>query len=96
VALKLMSDMSAAWAAVILTAGGGLLTTAIHYGAVNAQISALAQKQAETDARVTKHDDQLAEIKAQNAAAAQALKDIQAAVHDIQSTVHEHDDHRGH
>lgn len=73
----------AAWVAIAVTTGGGLLTTAIHYGSTNAQLTAIEQKQAVTDAHVAKHDDQLADIQKAQAANAQQLKDIADTVHDM-------------
>jgi hypothetical protein len=93
-AIKLATDAAATWAAVGLTVLGGIYTTALHYGANNQQIAAIQAKQEDTDRHVAKHDDQLSAIQQQQAANAQALTDIKDTVHDIQSKVHEHDNHR--
>lgn len=82
-AFKLASEAAAAWAAVILSTGGGIVMGAVHYGSTNNQIQSIAQKQKDTDAHVAKHDDQLASIQQQNAAMQQALNDIKDTVHDM-------------
>jgi NAD(P)H-dependent FMN reductase len=92
--VRWFTETVAAWSAVCLTAGGGIITTAVHYGSTNQQIAALAQKQTATEAHVEKHDDQLSTIQQQSAANAQKLQDIVDTVHDIQLQVHQHDDHR--
>lgn len=78
----------AAWAAIVISAGGGLITTAIHYGSTNQQIASISQKQKETDDHVAKHDDQLAAIQQQNARIEQKLDDVRDTVHDVQDRVH--------
>jgi hypothetical protein len=86
--------MEAVWAmvAVLVTAAGGLYTTVYHSGSSNGvvtqQIAQIQAAQTATDAHVAKHDDQLASIQIQQGANAQALKDIQDTVHDIQDQVH--------
>jgi hypothetical protein len=62
--------------AVVVSTGGGLVTTAIHYGSTNQQIASIVQKQNDTDAHISKHDDQLSTIQQQNAGTAQSLSDI--------------------
>ena len=85
-AIKLLSEVGAAWAAVVITACGGAITTAIHYGKTQQQIASL-------QAQVDRHDAALAAIQEQSATNAQALADIKDTVHDIQQQVH-HDNHR--
>ena len=87
-AIKLFSEAAAAWAAVILAGGGGLLTTAIHYGSTNQQIQQIQAKQADTDAHVAKHDDQLSVIQQQSARIEQKLDDVASDVRDVKSQVH--------
>lgn len=81
--------MEAAWAAVavVVTTAGGLFTTVYHGGQVNQQITELQNRSAQTEAHITKHDDQLATIQQQNAAMKQSVDDIKDTVHDIQSQV---------
>ena len=81
--------MESAWAAVavVVTTAGGLYTTSYHWGQVNQQIIELQAQNARTEVHVAKHDDQLTEIKQQNAGMAQSLDDIKDTVHDIQTTV---------
>ena len=81
--------MESAWAAVavVVTTGGGLYTTVYHGGVVNQQIADLQSKSAQTEAHVSKHDDQLSIIQQQNSATKQSLDDIKDAVHDIQAQV---------
>jgi hypothetical protein len=81
--MKMASSNLVAWVAVAITTGGGVLTTAIHYGSTNQQIAALEQKQADVAAHITKHDDQLLDIQKAQAANAQQLKDIADTVHDM-------------
>jgi len=89
--------MEAVWAAVavLVTAAGGLYTTVYHSGASSAEvtqkIAAIQKHEADTDVHVAKHDDQLTAIQIQQGANAQALKDIQDTVHDIQDRVHKSD-----
>lgn len=81
--------MESVWAAiaVIVTTAGGIYSTSYHWGTVNQQIVDLQSKNTQTDAHVAKHDDQLTNIKQQNAAMAQSLDDIKDTVHDIQTQV---------
>jgi hypothetical protein len=81
--------MESAWAAiaVAVTTAGGLYSTIYHGGQVNQQITEMQNKSAQTDARVAKHDDQLAIIQQQNSAMKQSLDDIKDVVHDIQNQV---------
>lgn len=81
--------MESAWAAVavVVTTAGGLYTTSYHWGNVNQQIVELQNKTAQTETHVAKHDDQLSDIKQQNAAMQQSLNDIKDTVHDIQIQV---------
>ncbi len=81
--------MESIWAAiaVVVTTAGGIYTTSYHWGVVNQQIVELQIKNTQTDIHVAKHDDQLTEIKQQNAGMQQSLDDIKDAVHDIQTQV---------
>lgn len=81
--------MESVWAAVavVVTTAGGLYTTSYHWGNVNQQIVELQNKTVQTEAHVAKHDDQLSDIKQQNAAMQQSLNDIKDTVHDIQIQV---------
>jgi peptidoglycan hydrolase CwlO-like protein len=83
--------MESVWAAVavVVTTAGGLYTTSYHWGTVNQQIVGLQTKASETELHIAKHDDQLDEIKQQNAALKQSVDDIRDTVHDIQSHVRE-------
>lgn len=78
------TEKAAAWAAVGITACGGIFTTAVHVGTTNNAITQIQSKQADTDAHVAKHDDQLSIIQQQNAASAQALTDIKAQLDRIE------------
>jgi peptidoglycan hydrolase CwlO-like protein len=89
--IKLASEAMAAWAAVLVSTVGGTGLAVYHWGQNTQQITAIQQKQVETDTHVAKHDDQLSAIQQQNAAAAQKLQDIADTVHDIQSQVHSGD-----
>jgi peptidoglycan hydrolase CwlO-like protein len=82
-------SMEAAWAAiaVVITTAGSIYTTVHHGGIVDQQITDLRNSNAQTEAHVAKHDDQLSVIQQQNAAAKQSLDDIKDAVHDIQTQV---------
>ena len=73
--------------AIVVTTGGGLYSTVYHGGIVNQQISDLQSKNAQTEAHVSKHDDQLSTIQQQNSAMKQSLDDIKDTVHDIQTQV---------
>lgn len=84
--MKLASD-AATWAAIAISAGGGLITTAIHYGSTNTKIEDIQRAQADQKAAVDDHTRQLAAIQASQAANAQALVDIKDTVHDIQDKV---------
>jgi hypothetical protein len=81
--------MESAWAAVavVITTAGGIYTSVYHNGQVNQQIVEIQQKNAQTEAHVAKHDDQLASIQQQNSAMKQSLDDIKDTVHDIQYQV---------
>ncbi len=81
--------MESIWAAiaVVVTTAGGIYTTSYHWGVVNQQIVELQIKNTQTDIHVAKHDDQLTEIKQQNAGMQQSLDDIKDVVHDIQTQV---------
>ena len=81
--------MESVWAAVAVavTTAGGLYSTVYHGGVINQQIVDLQHQTSQTDAHVAKHDDQLASIMQQNAAAQQSLNDIKDTVHDIQDQV---------
>lgn len=81
--------MESIWAAiaVVITTAGGLYTTVYHGGQVNQQIIELQNRSVQTEAHVSKHDDQLANIQQQNAATKQSLDDIKDTVHDIQNQV---------
>lgn len=81
--MKWMTETAAAWAAVGITALGGIFTTAVHWGSTNTAIAQIQSRQIDTDAHVAKHDDQLSTIQQQNAAMQQALKDIKDTVHDM-------------
>jgi archaellum component FlaC len=81
--------MESAWAAiaVVITTAGGLYSTVYHGGQVNQQIVEMQARNAQVEARISRHDDQLSDIKQQNAAMAQSLDDIKDTVHDIQTQV---------
>jgi septal ring factor EnvC (AmiA/AmiB activator) len=81
--------MESVWAAiaVVVTTGGGIYSTVYHGGVVTQQIADLQSKSAQTEAHITKHDDQLSIIQQQNAATKQSLDDIKDVVHDIQTQV---------
>jgi chromosome segregation ATPase len=81
--------MESTWAAVavVITTAGGIYTSVYHNGQVNQQIVEIQQKNAQTEAHVAKHDDQLASIQQQNSAMKQSLDDIKDTVHDIQYQV---------
>lgn len=81
--MKMADTNLAAWVAIAVTTGGGLLTTAIHYGSTNTQIAAIEQKQEEANHRLSDHDRQLLEIQKSQAAAVQKLQDIADTVHDM-------------
>jgi archaellum component FlaC len=83
-----------AGAAVILTTIGGLYTTSYHWGQVNSQVEELKSRSTMIESHIDKHDEQLTEIKQQNAGMAQSLNDIKDTVHDIQTQVRKkkHDD----
>ena len=82
--------MESAWAAVavVLTTAGSIYTTVHHGGIVDQQITDLRNANAQTEAHVAKHDDQLAIIQQQNSALKQSVDDIKDTVHDIQNQVH--------
>lgn len=82
-AFKLVSEATAAWAAVLLSGVGSFFMAAYHFGSANQQIATIEQKQKDTDAHVTKHDDQLNKIQQLQAAQGQQLKDIAETVHDM-------------
>lgn len=84
--MRLASDV-AAWAAVVVSAAGGLLTTAIHYGKTNAQLEAIQRRQDDVDGREGRQDDRIVELQKQTAAINQNLTDIHDTVHDIQNKV---------
>jgi len=81
--------MESAWAAaaVVLTTAGSIYTTVHHGGIVDQQITDLRNANAQTEAHVAKHDDQLSIIQQQNSAMKQSVDDIKDTVHDIQSQV---------
>ena len=81
--------MESAWAAVavVLTTAGSIYTTVHHGGIVDQQITDLRTANAQTEAHVAKHDDQLSIIQQQNSAMKQSVDDIKDTVHDIQSQV---------
>jgi peptidoglycan hydrolase CwlO-like protein len=78
--------------AVAMTAStiGGIYVTSYHFGTVNQQIIELQTKTAQTESHLSKHDDQLTDIKQQNAGIVQSLDDIKDTVHDIQNQVRQH------
>jgi septal ring factor EnvC (AmiA/AmiB activator) len=90
--------MESVWAAVavVITTAGGLYSTVYHGGVVNQQIAELQNKNAQIDAHVSKHDDQLTVIQQQNSAMKQSLDDIKDSVHDIQFELrrHPHDNNK--
>jgi septal ring factor EnvC (AmiA/AmiB activator) len=81
--MAVASSNLVAWVAVAITTGGGILTTAIHYGSTNQQIATIEDKQNDVAKHIAKHDDQLLEIQKAQAANAQQLKDIADTVHDM-------------
>src|ERR1700730_10546938 len=70
--------MESVWAAaaVIVTTGGGIATTAIHWGAVNSQVSAIEAHQVDTDTKVEKMAVDNTEQKIHNARVEQSLADV--------------------
>lgn len=85
--LRWSMEAAIAAVAVVVTTAGGLYTTVYRGGQVNQQIIDLQNKNAQTEAHVAKHDDQLSIIQQQNAAMKQSLDDIKDTVHDIQTQV---------
>lgn len=85
--LKWTMESVMAAIAIVVTTGGGFYTTVYHGGVVTQQIVDLQSKAAQTEAHVSKHDDQLSTIQQQNSAMKQSLDDIKDTVHDIQSQV---------
>jgi septal ring factor EnvC (AmiA/AmiB activator) len=90
--------MESVWAAiaVVVTTAGGLYTTSYHWGQVNQQIEEVKTRAEALNAHVAKHDDQLDDIKQQNARMQQALDDIKDTLHDIRhdlSPEKSHDHH---
>jgi peptidoglycan hydrolase CwlO-like protein len=81
--------MESVWAAVavVTTTAGGLYTTSYHWGQVNQRVEELQHRALSLETHISKHDDQLGEIKQQNAGMAQSLDDIKDTVHDIQTQV---------
>lgn len=81
--------MESVWAAtaVVVTTAGGLYSTVYHGGQVTQQIEELREKNVQTEAHVSKHDDQLSIIQQQNSALKQSVDDIKDTVHDIQTQV---------
>ena len=73
--------------AIVVTTAGGLYSTVYHGGQVTQQIAELRNRTEQTEAHVSKHDDQLANIQQQNSAMKQSLDDIKDTVHDIQFQV---------
>jgi archaellum component FlaC len=88
-------SMESAWAAiaVVLTAGGSIYASVHHGGIIDQQIVDLQAHSAQTEAHVSKHDDQLDSIKQQNSGMQQSLNDIKDTVHDIQNQVRKRDNH---
>jgi septal ring factor EnvC (AmiA/AmiB activator) len=78
------TQTTAAWTAIGLTSFSGIFATAVHWGSTNQQIATIEKKQDDTDAHVSKHDDQLSTIQQQNAASAQALNDIKDQLNRIE------------
>lgn len=62
--------------AVAITLGSGMVTAAIQWGSTNQQLHVIAQHQADQDARLSKHDSELSDQKAANAAINQKLDDL--------------------
>jgi peptidoglycan hydrolase CwlO-like protein len=85
--LKWTMESVIAAIAVVGTTASGVYATSYHWGVVNQQIVELQNKNAQTETHVAKHDDQLTEIKQQNAGMQQSLDDIKDTVHDIQTQV---------
>ena len=85
--LRWSMEAALAAVAVVITTAGGLYTTVYHGGQVNQQIVDLQNKSAQTEAHVSKHDEQLSTIQQQNSAMKQSLDDIKDTVHDIQTQV---------
>lgn len=81
------SESVVAAVAVVITTVGGLYTTSYHWGQVNQQVEELKSRTSYVESHVAKHDDQLTEIKQQNAGMQQSLDDIKDTVHDIQNQV---------
>jgi hypothetical protein len=81
--MALAANNLTAWVAIALSTGGGIVTTAIHYGSTSQQISAIQQKQTDLDSHVAKHDDQLSKIQQDSAAIKQSVDDIKDTVHDM-------------
>jgi peptidoglycan hydrolase CwlO-like protein len=81
--------MESIWAAVavVITTAGGLYSTVYHGGQVNQQIIELQSRNSQTESRISKHDDELANIQQNQAGMKQSLDDIKDTVHDIQYQV---------
>jgi peptidoglycan hydrolase CwlO-like protein len=85
--MTVSSEAAATWVAIVLTAVGGITTTAIHYGSTTAQIDAVQKRQDAVETKAARHDDQISELQKQTSAINQNLTDIHDTVHDIQDKV---------
>jgi peptidoglycan hydrolase CwlO-like protein len=85
--LKWTTESVIAAVAVAITSAGALYNSSYHWGQVNQQIEELKGRTGNVETHIAKHDDQLTEIKQQNAGIQQSLNDIKDTVRDIQLQV---------
>lgn len=93
--MRFASEGAAAWVAIALSTGGGIVTTAMHYGSTNAQIAAVQKRQDAVEETAVKQNDRIVELQKQTAAINQNLTDIHDTVHDIQDKVSQRDGRHG-
>lgn len=74
--LKWSSEAIIAAVAVAVSTGGGLVTTAIHWGAVNTQVQAVEAHQVDADTKIDKMAADATEQKIHNARVEQSLADV--------------------
>lgn len=82
--IKWTTESLVAAAAVAITAIGSLLTTAIHWGAVNVELSSVQEHQKTMDERIDQNKEMLAEQKTHDAAVEQRLDDMIARLDRIE------------
>jgi hypothetical protein len=81
------SESVIAAVAVAISTLGGVTTTAIHWGSVNAQIQNVQSQQKASDEKVEKLSVDSTEQKIHNARVEQSLADVIARLNDIQTQV---------